>query len=73
MNNEPFKKFMEICQENYPLITFLFGKFIDFETPQHISDEAIKKGGSYPLDYDFKTNKVVYFNCATLLFILLYI
>ena len=36
------------------------GKFIDFETPQHISDEAIKKGGSYPLDYDFKTNKVVY-------------
>lgn len=35
-------------------------KFIDFETPQHISDEAIKKGGSYPLDYDFKTNKVVY-------------
>ena len=36
------------------------GKFIDFETPQHISDEAIKKAGSYPLDYDFKTNKVVY-------------
>ena len=36
------------------------GKFIDFETPQHISDEAIKQGGSYPLDYDFKTNKVVY-------------
>ena len=36
------------------------GKFIDFETPQHISDEAIKKGGSYPLDYDFKTNKVAY-------------
>jgi DNA (cytosine-5)-methyltransferase 1 len=36
------------------------GKFIDFETPQHISDEAIKKGGSYPLDYDFKNNKVVY-------------
>ena len=31
MNNEPFKKFMEICQENYPLITFLFGKFIDFD------------------------------------------
>ena len=30
MNNEPFKKFMEICKENYPLITFLFGKFIDF-------------------------------------------
>jgi DNA (cytosine-5)-methyltransferase 1 len=36
------------------------GKFIDFETPQHISDEAIKQGGSYPLDYDFKGNKVVY-------------
>ena len=36
------------------------GKFIDFETPQHISDEAIKKAGSYPLDYDFKTNKVIY-------------
>lgn len=31
MNNEPFKKFMEICQENYPLITILFGKFIDFD------------------------------------------
>lgn len=30
MNNEPFKKFIEICQENYPLITFLFGEFIDF-------------------------------------------
>jgi DNA (cytosine-5)-methyltransferase 1 len=36
------------------------GKFIDFETPQHISDDAIKMGGSYPMDYDFKTNKVVY-------------
>lgn len=36
------------------------GKFIDFETPQHISDEAIKKAGSYPLDYDFKSNKVLY-------------
>lgn len=36
------------------------GKFIDFEIHQHISDEAIKKGGSYPLDYDFKNNKVVY-------------
>lgn len=31
MNNEPFKKFIEICQENYPLITFLFGEFIDFD------------------------------------------
>mgnify|MGYP000404581728 CR=1 FL=1 len=31
MNNEPFKKFMEIYQENYPLITILFGKFIDFD------------------------------------------
>lgn len=31
MNSEPFKKFMEICQENYPLITFLFGEFIDFD------------------------------------------
>lgn len=31
MNNKPFKKFIEICQENYPLITFLFGEFIDFD------------------------------------------
>ncbi len=31
MNNEPFKKFMEIYQENYPLITILFGEFIDFD------------------------------------------
>ena len=36
------------------------GGLIDFETPQFISDEAIKKGGSFPLDYDFRTNKVVY-------------
>ena len=36
------------------------GGLIDFETPQHISDEAIKKGGSFPLDYDFRTNKVGY-------------
>jgi DNA (cytosine-5)-methyltransferase 1 len=36
------------------------GKFIDFETPQHISDEAIIKGQTFPLDYNFIDNKPVY-------------
>jgi len=36
------------------------GKFIDFETPQHISDESIKMGGSFPLDYNFCNLKIIY-------------
>lgn len=36
------------------------GKFIDFENPQHISDEAIKKAGSYPIDYNFIGLKPIY-------------
>ena len=47
MNNEPFKKFMEICQENYPLITFLFGKFIDFGEKFCFNTGIQKKQGLY--------------------------
>jgi len=36
------------------------GKFIDFEIPQHISDAAIIKAQTFPLDYNFKENKPVY-------------
>ena len=36
------------------------GGIYDFENGHFISDNSFMKGGSYPLDYDFKTNKVVY-------------
>ena len=34
------------------------GGIYDFETGHFISDNSFKKGGSYPLDYDFQSNKV---------------
>lgn len=37
------------------------GKFIDFELPQHISENTIKLAGTFPLDYDFKGQKPVYY------------
>ena len=36
------------------------GGIYDFENGHFISDNSFKKGGSYPLDYDFKGNKVAY-------------
>jgi len=36
------------------------GGIYDFENGNFISDDSFKKGGSYPLDYDFKGNKVPY-------------
>ena len=42
-----------------PTITGKGGVF-DFEDGHFISDDSFKKGGSYPLDYDFKGNKVSY-------------
>jgi len=50
-----------LVKQNKVLNTIIAnGKYIDFETPQHLSDESIIKGGTFPSDYDFMTNNTVY-------------
>lgn len=49
------------AKDNLPLPTITSnGGIYDFENGHFISDDSFKKGGSYPLDYDFKGNKVPY-------------
>ena len=36
------------------------GKYINYETPNNISDISIIKGGSFPMDYNFLNNKPGY-------------
>lgn len=49
------------AKDELPLPTITSkGGIYDFENGHFISDDSFKKGGSYPLDYDFKGNKVPY-------------
>jgi len=49
------------AKDELPLPTITSkGGIYDFENGHFISDDSFKKGGSYPLDYDFKGNKVAY-------------
>jgi len=49
------------AKDELPLPTITSkGGIYDFENGNFISDDSFKKGGSYPLDYDFKGNKVPY-------------
>ena len=49
------------AKDELPLPTITSkGGIYDFENGHFISDDSFKKGGSYPLDYDFKGNKVSY-------------
>lgn len=49
------------AKDELPLPTITSkGSIYDFENGHFISDDSLKKGGSYPLDYDFKGNKVSY-------------
>lgn len=35
-------------------------KYIDYQTPSHLSDNSIIKSQTYPIDYDFLNNKPLY-------------
>ena len=49
------------AKDELPLPTITSkGGIYDFENGHFISDNSFMKGGSYPLDYDFKGNKVAY-------------
>jgi len=49
------------AKDELPLPTITSkGNIYDFENGHFISDNSFKKGGSYPLDYNFKGNKVAY-------------
>lgn len=49
------------AKDDLPLPTITSrGGIYDFESGHLISDNSLKKGGSYPIDYDFKGNKVSY-------------
>jgi len=49
------------AKDELPLPTITSkGGIYDFENGHFISDDSFLKGGSYPLDYDFKGNKVPY-------------
>ena len=49
------------AKDELPLPTITSkGGIYDFENGYFISDNSFMKGGSYPLDYDFKGNKVAY-------------
>lgn len=49
------------AKDELPLPTITSkGGIYDFENGHFISDDSFKKGGSFPLDYDFKGNKVPY-------------
>jgi len=49
------------AKDELPLPTITSkGGIYDFENGHFISDDSFKKGGTYPLDYDFKGNKIPY-------------
>lgn len=49
------------AKDNLPLPTITSkGGIYDFENGHFISDDSFKKGGSYPLDYNFTGNKIPY-------------
>lgn len=50
-----------LCQDNISLPTITSkGGMYDYETGHFLSEDSFKKGGTYPLDYNFIDNKVHY-------------